>query len=449
MKNPKKFTSKDARLLEEYFSSPDRARETFTYSEITGFLFAIACSPELIMPSEWLELIFESERELSSTEEASRITTALLSLYNMILDQVAESKVGFPPGITVAEDPLATFDDDAPLSGWSRGWVAGHEWLYDLWDENIPEELDNELGSIMMILSFFSNEAVARKFHREIAKGKESFEEMAGSMLVLLPKAMDAYADLGMAIASALDELEDVPEPPARTAKVGRNEPCPCGSGVKYKKCCGAPVVDEPSLEADKDGSTDRVYELRVTLKNISPPVWRTFAVPAAIKLDALHHVLQAVMGWTDSHLHQFRQGRQVFELPHGENFPYFAYDPLPPPKDEKKVRLSEVLKEPGDRLEYEYDFGDGWQHVIKLEKVKPLDSYTDLPLCLKGKRSCPPEDVGGPWGYGGFLDVVADEDHLEHEETLEWAGDDFDPERFDVEEANARLAALAGQVKK
>jgi len=446
VKKPKKFTANDARLLEEYFSRPGRAENALTYQEITGFLYAVACSPELIMPSEWLDLIFEPEREPSSTVEASQVTMALLSLYNLILEQVAESKIGFPPGVTVAEDPTANLDEDAPLSRWSKGWAAGHNWLSDLWEENIPEFLDNELGSIMMILSFFSNRKVARDFHREIAKGKESLEEMTGSMLLLLPKAMDAYADLGMAIADALDEFGDLPEPPARAAKVGRNEPCPCGSGVKFKKCCGAPDRTEVSSQAAQD---DRAYELRVTLKNISPPVWRTFAVPAGIRLDFLHHVLQTVMGWTDSHLHQFKSGRQVFELPHDDDFPFFGDDPPPPPRDERKARLNEILRNPGDRFTYLYDFGDDWEHVVKLEKIKPLDPETPLPACLKGKRSCPPEDVGGPWGYARFLEIIVDEDHPEHEETLEWAGDDFDPELFDLGEVNRKLFELIGLVKR
>ena len=299
----------------------------------------------------------------------------------------------------------------------------------------------------MLILSFFSKAELARDFHREATGVETTLEEMAGKMANLFLVAMNAYADLGMEIAEIINEFEERPEPRQKKARVGRNEPCPCGSGLKYKKCCGAPGEEEKSPAA---GKIEQTYEIRVTLKNISPPVWRTLAVPADIKLNFLHRVLQRAMGWTDSHLHQFRQGEQVFELPHEDHFvDPDEINPPPPPKDERKVRLREVLENPGDKFLYEYDFGDGWEHEIRLEKVKPLDPDAPYPVCLKGRRACPPEDVGGPWGYEDFLKVVRDRKHPEHKAMITWVGGDFDPEGFDIGKVNRELIRLVGPGKK
>lgn len=442
-------------MLEKYFSRPARPKGALNYSETAGFLFAVVCCPELIMPSEWLELIFKGEAD-TSIEEGRQVTMAILSLYNMILEQVEGESMELPPGITVAAKPMANFETDAPLSQWSKGWITGHDWLYDVWDENLSEALDTELSSIMMILSFFSNPEVARKIHKEFTSGKESFEDMVGNMLELLPGAMYAYANMGRAIEVVRDEFGDSYEPPVKVVKVGRNEPCPCGSGVKYKKCCAAPGASPAPSRTGTGGSSKAegvpVYELRVTLKNIKPPVWRTFAVPGSMKLNVLHDVLQTVMGWTDSHLHMFRSGRQIFELLREDgmdDFPSFGFDPPPPPMDEREVSLNEVLGKPGDKFTYLYDLGDSWEHTVKLEKIKLADPGTALPLCLKGKRSCPPEDIGGPWGYASFLEAIVNEDHPQHEELTDWLDGDFDPEYFDAKEVNQILKGFAGGARR
>lgn len=108
--------------------------------------------------------------------------------------------------------------------------------------------------------------------------------------------------------------------------------------------------------------------------------------------------------------------------------------------KDEKKYKVRDVLKNAGDKILYEYDFGDNWQHLITLEKILPFDKDQFLPVCIKGKRGCPPEDVGGPWGYADFLERWNNEDDPEYQELREWVEDDFEPEICDLFEINANL---------
>ena len=172
------------------------------------------------------------------------------------------------------------------------------------------------------------------------------------------------------------------------------------------------------------------VYQIKVTLRGTRPPIWRRFIVPKNISLYKLHGVLQVVMGWTDSHLHQFRVGKTYYGPPSDECGMKV--------KSDKNVRLEDILVEPKDRMVYEYDFGDSWEHDVVLDKILPKDNEKKYPYVVKGKGACPPEDVGGVWGYYGFLEAISDPEHPEHKEMVEWHGDKFDPEEFDVEDANA-----------
>ena len=180
-------------------------------------------------------------------------------------------------------------------------------------------------------------------------------------------------------------------------------------------------------------------YQIKVLLADIKPPIWRRLVVDSRIPLDALHDVIQVSMGWTDSHMHQFvdRDG-VTYSEPYEDNFaPSFGRKMI----DESAVLLNEVLKNEKDWLKYEYDFGDGWEHKIILEKIMP-QKKNQLPIvCIKGRRACPPEDCGGPWGYKHMLEqLAAPEDDEEYAELLEWLGDDFEPENFDLQETNQIL---------
>jgi hypothetical protein len=175
-----------------------------------------------------------------------------------------------------------------------------------------------------------------------------------------------------------------------------------------------------------------KIYQLKITLKRIKPPIWRRILVESDTTLEKLHSIIQIAMGWMDGHLHQFIAGEKTYGEPHEDN----TFEVI----DERRVRLSQVVKREKARFVYEYDFGDGWQHEILVEKISAPEPDQVYPICVKGKRSCPPEDVGGPWGYANFLEAIENEDHPEHEDYLDWIDGSFDPEEFDLEAVNASL---------
>lgn len=174
------------------------------------------------------------------------------------------------------------------------------------------------------------------------------------------------------------------------------------------------------------------VYQIKVTLKGIKPPIWRRIEVTSDITLHKLHRILQVVMGWDDYHLHQFTIGWEHYGVPDPDYSPEFM--------DDKKTRLHQVVHTEKTKFLYEYDFGDSWEHEILVEKILPVEEGKCYPVCVKGKRACPPEDVGGIWGYAEFLDAIEDPEHTEHKKMLEWAGGSFDSEAFDLDAVNQAL---------
>jgi len=193
--------------------------------------------------------------------------------------------------------------------------------------------------------------------------------------------------------------------------------------------------IEEKQLRDKRQAITKpgAIYQFKVTLKESHPPIWRRIQVPDCT-LGELHEVLQVVMDWGNSHLHQFIVNRKYF----GEA----THDDLDMEvEDEDGIGLSDIYTgENTPRIVYEYDFGDGWQHEIILEKILEPEPRVTYPCCLEGARACPPEDVGGIWGYAEFLEAISDPNHEDHDEMVEWVGGEFDPERFSVDEVNKEL---------
>lgn len=176
------------------------------------------------------------------------------------------------------------------------------------------------------------------------------------------------------------------------------------------------------------------LLQLKIQLTGIEPPIWRRVVVPATIALDKLHQVIQATMDWTDSHLHEF----EIADCRYGIPDPDWDDSTL----SDKRVTLANALADK-KTFRYVYDFGDDWEHRIKVEKVLPPDDSLRHPVCVDGANACPPEDVGGIYGYAHFLEALADPDHPEHPEMLEWYGDEFDPTAFDLARVNQRLQRI------
>jgi hypothetical protein len=185
-------------------------------------------------------------------------------------------------------------------------------------------------------------------------------------------------------------------------------------------------VPAKPKQAAKKQNA---IYQFKITLLDIKPPIWRRIQVPDGT-LDELHEHIQTAMGWTNSHLHQFLIRGQRYGDPELLNDGFDDDDDL---IDATEVRLSQLLekKRRAFRFSYEYDFGDGWQHEIVYEGASPAEPRVRYPRCIEGARACPPDDCGGPWGYGDFLQAIRDPKHEDHETMLEWIGGAFDPEKF------------------
>lgn len=178
------------------------------------------------------------------------------------------------------------------------------------------------------------------------------------------------------------------------------------------------------------------VYQLRVVLRGSEPRIWRRLLVRADTTLPRLHDVIQRAIGWDDDHMHQFRIAGTV-------------YHPMPDQLmwtravDESRVRLYTAMRYAKAAGLYEYDFGDSWTHELLVEKVLEREPGAAYPICIAGKRLGPPEDSGGVWGYSHLVAAYEDEDHPDHERAIEWLGEDFDPDDFDVKDVNARLERL------
>lgn len=184
--------------------------------------------------------------------------------------------------------------------------------------------------------------------------------------------------------------------------------------------------------------ASERLYQFKITLLDSRPLIWRRIQVKDGI-LDKLHEHIQTAMGWTNSHLHHFWIDSQLYgdnPMLLRDNFEEMAY------KDSTSTKLSDILPKSGKRFsfEYEYDFGDGWRHEILYEGCLWAERGGRYPLCVEGERACPPEDVGGVWGYQEFLEAMADPDHEQHEDFSEWIGGRFDPEAFDTAKATKRM---------
>lgn len=230
--------------------------------------------------------------------------------------------------------------------------------------------------------------------------------------------------------------------------KAGRNEPCPCGSGKKYKKCCGAAgnTVPFPIASAAAADTENAVYQLKITLKDIKPPIWRRVLVPGNITFHKLHKIMQAAFGWQDYHLFDFDFGDMVAHIPDPDYTPGELYGDVKA-LNAKRTKIDSLLTERGKCI-YTYDFGDVWRHEIVLEKTLPAKEGERYPVCLEGARHRPPEDVGGVPGYEEFLNAIRNPKHPEHDDYLVWAEKDtggrkFDPEYFYINETNRALAKI------
>jgi len=176
---------------------------------------------------------------------------------------------------------------------------------------------------------------------------------------------------------------------------------------------------------------TKKVYQLKITLIDSKPKIWRQIIVNPETLLVDLHRIIQTTMGWTNSHLHVFK-GKD-------EEYSPIEFE-VENAKNSRIIKLNKILKTEHHFIQYEYDFGDGWEHEILLEKILEEDEKNQVPRCIGGKRNCPPEDCGGLSGYENVIKTISDPAHYDYEEMMTWLGGEFDPEYFNLNEVNEQL---------
>ena len=177
----------------------------------------------------------------------------------------------------------------------------------------------------------------------------------------------------------------------------------------------------------------DHVMQFKIALKDIKPPVWRRIQVPCTDSFWDLHIAIQDAMGWMDCHLHEFVFSSQTentcirIGIPDEDD--YLSLRPVLPGWE---IPIAGVFSLMLRKIEYVYDFGDDWRHTVTLEKIFPKPKDSNYPVCVGGKRACPPEDCGGISGYYHLLEVLSNPQHELHEDMITWMGGSFDPEQFD-----------------
>jgi yecA family protein len=211
-----------------------------SYRELQGFLFAVAAAPDMVPPSNWIPVVLgEQEPAFDSGAQAQRLLGDLMALYNKLNSEVFANTVKLPKDCRFRDDVLSNLSDDAPVSQWCRGFVRGHSWLKESWDETVPDELDDELAALAITMSFFASRRLAEQYLAECSDRGKTLVDLAETFREVFPDAMARYAHLGRSIHQVLTSRQ------SRFAeKIGRNDPCPCGSGKKYKRCCLAAPAD-------------------------------------------------------------------------------------------------------------------------------------------------------------------------------------------------------------
>jgi len=228
--------------LRSFLESTDRPADTFTYNELLGFLFTIASSPEMIPPSDWVPIIFANdEANYHDSDEANSIIETIMILYNQCNQQVVDGTAALPLSCASISPLMDNFLDDAPLHQWANGFLVGHSYLEDVWDTLLQEEWEDELGSCLMVLSYFADIKLAEAYQEDAPTEEHSIEQLAETVIKLFDEAMTSYSHMGRALYLAYLKLEQDDQESASATYIAPDEPCPCGSEQLFSQCCGMP----------------------------------------------------------------------------------------------------------------------------------------------------------------------------------------------------------------
>ncbi len=176
------------------------------------------------------------------------------------------------------------------------------------------------------------------------------------------------------------------------------------------------------------------IFQVKITLTGITPPIWRRLQVPSDLFLHDFHKVIQTSVGWENSHLHQFVKNSRTFGIADDE---FELSDKF---MDYTSIRLVDILNKENEVIRYIYDFGDTWVHEIVLEKILEPSKNEFYPFCLAGKRNCPPENSGGPWAYMEMVKIFSNLGHPDREDIMQWIDEEWEPENFNIDIVNEML---------
>ncbi|MCH7991229.1 MAG: UPF0149 family protein [Gemmatimonadetes bacterium] len=239
----KPLTSRRRRALEKFMDRPGHPEGTLTYREMQGFLFAVACAPEMVVPSEWIPRIFGEDGPLfKKPTEAEALMGGLMALFNEFAPEADGPDARLPADCAFRKDPVANLEADAPVAKWCRGFQLGHSWLQTLWDEHLPEEFEHNLEEIVATLTFFASGESAEARIAEWEGSERTLASLATDFRDLFPTALASYSRIGQSLFKASLKSQTARRPAVASPAPTRNEPCPCGSGRKHKKCCGRQV---------------------------------------------------------------------------------------------------------------------------------------------------------------------------------------------------------------
>jgi yecA family protein len=236
------FTSEHRQVLIDF--GVRHADETMSWPETAGFLFAVQACPDFVMPSEWTEIV-QGEAVFVDLKEARAVTEARMALMNWISDCITQHQPVIPEDCRPGPEPMRILETDNDFSHWCRGVTSGHDWVQQTWDEVLQRDSDDDRaqGMALLLFAFFGDrrkaERVVELMARETGPEAQILEETANRYHPLVEQAALDYARIGL----KYRQMPSAPRPrqPVRSEKIGRNQPCPCGSGKKYKKCCGRP----------------------------------------------------------------------------------------------------------------------------------------------------------------------------------------------------------------
>ncbi len=474
------LTATDRNNLKSLLALAEDPDNTFSYDELLGYMFGLAMTPDTLLPSEWMPIIFGGDMPaLDSMEQTQTMMDTLIKVYNSFIDDFQNNELNLPFDIENLRD-----EQLEPLYEWISGFEEAITLREELWDpEEFPELSEKKKEGLyhslvtiqglvdpVEVMDFFEDlpdEVFQEAFSGMDKELNDRELQVQVFLMASLPLAISTFQDHARTVERKRQrQLSGKTSPiPLRSGKVGRNDLCPCGSGKKYKKCCGSNTGEKTSSTADRSVKKSNVikvdfpqrgkkavvstslFQLKIELQGAKPPIWRRIQVPGDITLEQLHGVIQLCMGWTDSHLHQFLIDRICYCLPDDNDFWQTSR-----PKNEAKYTLQDLEKKIQPRFQYIYDFGDDWMHQITVEKILPAEEEKAVPVLITGRRACPPEDIGGIYGYMHLLEVLSDPEHEEYEEMTAWLDVDyFDPAQFgkeDIAVINAGLKELFSQAK-